>query len=134
MNPHSSDADEPITYINIVPMVDVVLVLLIIFMLTASFISSPSLPVNVPKAYTADDTAPRSESLVLASDGSLHFRNKKMDAVELERELKEAAELNSELRVVLSAGASTPHGKVVELLDLARRCGVRKLALGVSKP
>ena len=134
MNPHSNEADEPITYINIVPMVDVVLVLLIIFMLTASFISSPSLPVNVPKAYTADTTAPRSESLVLGRDGSLYFRNKKMDAVELERELKEAAELNSELRVVLSTEASTPHGKVVELLDLARRCGVHKLALGVSKP
>ena len=131
---HPSDADEPITYINVIPLVDVMLVLLIIFMLTASFIASPSLPVATPKAYTADTTAPRSESLVLAQDGSLYFRNKKMDIIRLESELKAAAALDSDIRVVFSAGGDTRHSKVVELLDLARRCGVKRLALGVTKP
>jgi biopolymer transport protein ExbD len=128
------EADEPITYINVIPLVDVMLVLLIIFMLTASFISSPSLPIATPKAYTADVTAPRSESLVLTKEGALYFRNKKMDAEGLEKELKSAASLDSEIRVVLSAEGTTPHSRIVELLDLARRCGVKKLALGVTKP
>jgi biopolymer transport protein ExbD len=131
---HADESEAPITSINVIPLVDVMLVLLIIFMLTASFISTPSLPVSTPKAYTADTTAPRSESLVLSKDGALSFRNKKMDAATLEKELKSAAALDSDIRVVLSADGSTPHSKIVELLDLARRCGVKKLALGVTKP
>lgn len=134
MAQHPGEADEPITYINVIPLVDVMLVLLIIFMLTASFISSPSLPVVTPKAYTADTTAPRSEALVLSTDGTLYFRNKKMDAAALEKELKSAAALDPEIRVVLSADGTTPHNRIVELLDLSRRCGVKKLALGVTKP
>jgi biopolymer transport protein ExbD len=131
---HQEESNGTITNINVIPLVDVMLVLLIIFMLTASFISSPSLPIATPKAYTADTTAPRSESLVLSKDGTLNFRNKKMDVAALETELKSAASLDPEVRVVLSADGTTPHSKIVELLDMARRCGVKKLALGVTKP
>jgi biopolymer transport protein ExbD len=131
---HPDESEAPITNINVIPLVDVMLVLLIIFMLTASFISTPSLPVSTPKSYTADTTAPRSESLVLSKDGTLSFRNKKMDVATLEKELKSASALDSEIRVVLSADGNTPHFRIVELLDLARRCGVKKLALGVTKP
>jgi len=55
----SPDSDEAITQINVVPMVDIMLVLLIIFMLTASFISTPSVPVKVPKAYTPTPPRPQ---------------------------------------------------------------------------
>lgn len=134
MSHHPGEEDAPITYINVIPLVDVMLVLLIIFMLTASFITSPSLPVATPKSYTADLTAPRSDSLVLDKDGSLHFRNKKMNAAELEKELKSDAALDPDMRIVLSADGTTPHARIVELLDLARRCGVKRLALGVTKP
>jgi biopolymer transport protein TolR len=134
MNPHPHDGDEPITYINVIPLVDVMLVLLIVFMLTASFISTPSVPVSVPKAYTSEATAPASEALVLTRTGDVFFRKRKMDLETLKRELSEAAALHSDLRVVLSADAAAPHARVVELLDLARASGVKRLALGVSRP
>src|SRR5690242_11500501 len=110
------EADEPITQINVVPLVDIMLVLLIIFMLTASFISTPSVPVSVPKAYSANPTAPASQSLVLGLQGEIFYQGVKMGKEELTRRLKEATTLNPDLRLVLSADASTPHGKVVELL------------------
>ena len=134
MHPHSNDGDGPITYINVVPMVDVVLVLLIVFMLTASFISSPSVPVSNPKSYTSENTAPASESLVLDALGGIHFKNKKVTEDELRKLLTEEAALHSDLRVVLSADEKVPYPKVVELLDLARQSGVKKLALGVKQP
>ncbi len=134
MNPHPHDGDEPITYINVIPLVDVMLVLLIVFMLTASFISTPSVPVTVPKSYTAEATAPASEALVLTREGDVYFRKKKTDLEGLRKELREAAALHSDLRVVLSADAGTPHARVVELLDLARASGVKRLALGVAHP
>jgi biopolymer transport protein ExbD len=134
MNPHSNDSEGPITYINVIPLVDVVLVLLIVFMLTTSFISSPSVPVNTPKSYSAESTAPASESLVLNRKGEVFFKNKKTDMASLKKDLKEQAALHSDLRVVLSADGDVPHYKVVELLDLARTSGVKRLALGVTKP
>jgi biopolymer transport protein ExbD len=128
------DLEEPITQINIVPMVDITLVLLIIFMLTASFISTPSVPVNVPKSYTANQTAPASQSLVLTPQGEILYQNKKITKDELQQTLREQSALNPEIRIVLSADKDTTHGKVVEILDLIRQAGVVKIALGVSNP
>lgn len=129
-----ADQDEAITQINVVPLVDIMLVLLIIFMLTASFISTPSIPVNVPKALSSNPTAPASQSLVLTARGEIFYRDRMIERERLRERLKEEAALNPELRIVLSADASIPHGKVVELLDLARQAGVTKIALGVAKP
>ncbi len=128
------DADEPITQINVVPLVDIMLVLLIIFMLTASFISTPSIPVNVPKAYTSNPTAPASQALVLNLQGEIFYQNRKVTREELGKILREEAALNPELRIVLSADTAVTHGKVVELLDLVRQAGITKIALGVSPP
>ncbi len=128
------DQDEAITQINVVPLVDIMLVLLIIFMLTASFISTPSIPVTVPKAMTSNPTAPASQALVLSTKGEIFYQNKIIEKEKLRIVLKEAAALNPELRIVLSADAAASHGKVVELLDLVRQAGVTRIALGVSNP
>jgi biopolymer transport protein ExbD len=130
----SLESDEAITQINVVPLVDIMLVLLIIFMLTASFISAPSVPVSVPKAFTANPTAPASQSLVLNLKGEIYYQNQKVSPDQLRTILRDAAILNPDLRIVLSADASALHGKVVELLDLARQAGVTKIALGVTQP
>ena len=130
--PHQP-SDEPITQINVIPLVDIMLVLLIIFMLTASFITSPSLTVSVPKSYTSEPTAPASQALVYTKDRTIHYRGEKVDEDTLKARLAEDLALNPDLRVVISADASITHGEVVGLIDLARSVGVRKIALGVSK-
>jgi len=130
----SQDSDEPITQINVVPLVDIMLVLLIIFMLTASFISTPSIPVNVPKAISSNPTAPSSQALVLNIKSEIYYQNKRVEKKELASILKEQSALNPELRIVLSADSLVTHGKVVELLDLVRQAGVTKIALGVALP
>ncbi len=134
MAAHFRDNDDVITQINVVPLVDIMLVLLIIFMLTASFISTPSVPVSLPKAFTSNPTAPASQSLVLDPQGHIFFLNQQVSKDQLLKELKEAAALNPELRIVLSADTNTPHGKVVELLDVVRLAGITKVALGVRNP
>ena len=134
MAAHFRDNDDVITQINVVPLVDIMLVLLIIFMLTASFISTPSVPVSLPKAFTSNPTAPASQSLVLDPQGNIYFLNQQVSKDQLLKELKEAAALNPELRIVLSADTNTPHGKVVELLDVVRLAGITKVALGVRNP
>lgn len=130
----TEDSDEAITQINVVPLVDIMLVLLIIFMLTASFISTPSIPVHVPKAYTSNPTAAASQSLVLTLKGDIFYQNRLVTKQQLSQTLQKAVSLNPELRIVLAADASVSHGQVVELLDLARQAGVTKIALAVSQP
>jgi biopolymer transport protein ExbD len=128
------DQDEAITQINVVPLVDIMLVLLIIFMLTASFISNPSIPVHVPKAYTASPTAPASQSLVLSAQGDLYYRDQPITRDDLLKALKLDLSIHPDLKVVLSADGSTPHGQVVDILDLIRQAGVTQIALGVTRP
>ena len=130
----NQDPDEPITQINVVPLVDIMLVLLIIFMLTASFISTPSVPVQLPKSYTSDPTLPRSFSVVVNTKNEVFFQGKKIDPAQLTTDLKDAATTNPVLRVVLSADAEVTHGKVIEILDQVRQAGVTQVALGVEKP
>ncbi len=130
----NQDPDEPITQINVVPLVDIMLVLLIIFMLTASFISTPSVPVQLPKSYTSDPTLPRSFSIVVNTKNEVFFQGKKIDPSQLTGDLKDAATTNPILRVVLSADAEVTHGKVIEILDQVRQAGVTQVALGVEKP
>jgi biopolymer transport protein ExbD len=128
------DPDEPITQINVVPLVDIMLVLLIIFMLTASFISTPSVPVRLPKSYTSDPSLPRSFSIVLNTKDEVFYQGKQIAKEDLTNQLKASAATNPELRVVLSADDAVTHGKVIELLDLVRQAGVTQVALGVEKP
>ena len=128
----SLDPEEPLTQINVVPMVDIMLVLLVIFMLTASFISNPSLNIQTPKAVTADPTAPASVSLVLNVRGEIYFQNQLLSGEDLSQALRAQVRRDPETRLVLSADASIPHGKVVELLDLVRQAGITKVALGVT--
>jgi biopolymer transport protein ExbD len=130
----SLDPEEPLTQINVVPMVDIMLVLLIIFMLTASFISNPSLNIQTPKAVTADPTAPNSCSLVLNAKGEVFFQNQRLAGDGLIQALRAQALKDPETRLIFSADASITHGKVVELLDQVRQAGITKVALGVSPP
>jgi biopolymer transport protein ExbD len=128
------DPDEPITQINVVPLVDIMLVLLIIFMLTASFIATPSVPVHLPKSYSTDPSLPRSISIVLNTKDEIFYQGKKTEKTNLSTQLKESAITNPELRVVLSADGSVDYQKVMEVLDMVRQAGVSQVALGAEKP
>ncbi len=134
MQSASQETDDPITQINVVPLVDIMLVLLIIFMLTASFIVTPSLPINVPKAFTSEPTAPSALPLHLTKEGKLLYRAQSIERPELKRVLTSKAVTDPEARVVLTSDTTLSYGSVVELLDFVRSCGIRKVALGVQKP
>jgi len=131
---HPQDSEEAITQINVVPLVDIMLVLLVIFMLTANFISTPSVPVSLPKALTSNPTAPESQAVVLTAQGTLYFQDRAVERGKFVDVLQQAVARKPDLRIVLSADASVTHGKVVEVLDLIRMAGVSKVALGVTKP
>lgn len=128
----AEESNEAITGINVTPLVDIVLVLLIIFMVTAKLIVSQSVPLDLPKAATGSDVQ-TVFSIVLAADGSTQIDNKPVtsdDAVLAQA--KAAREKNAELRAIIKADSAVPHGRVIHVLDLLKQAQVAKIAFGVS--
>ena len=128
----SQPADDGITGINVTPLVDITLVLLIIFMVTAKIIVSQSVPLDLPKAATGTDVQVVF-IIVLAADGSSQVDSKPVVNDDAILPLaKEAHDKNAELRAVIKADSAVPHGRVIHVLDLLKQGGVAKIAFGVT--
>lgn len=128
----SEEGDEAITGINVTPLVDIVLVLLIIFMVTAKLIVSKSVPLDLPKAASGADIQ-TVFSIVLAADGTTQVDQKNVAGDDAILGMaRSAREKNPELRAIIKADSSVPHGRVIHVLDLLKQAQVAKIAFGVS--
>jgi biopolymer transport protein ExbD len=128
----SDDSDEPITGINVTPLVDVVLVLLIIFMVTTKMIVSKSVPLDLPKAASGSDVQ-TVFSIVLAADGTTQVDTRPVPNDDAVLALaKTARDANPELRAVIKADSAVSHGRVIHVLDLLKQAQVAKIAFGVQ--
>jgi biopolymer transport protein ExbD len=125
--------EESIVGINVTPLVDITLVLLIVFMVTAKLIVSQAIPFDLPKAATGGATQ---VVFTVSLDGEGHVRADGRDVIgdeELGRIAKEALHRDAEIRTVVQASTAVPHGQVVHVLDELRKAGVRKIAFGVDQ-
>lgn len=128
----ADEADDAITGINVTPLVDIVLVLLIIFMVTAKLIVSKSVPLDLPKAASGSDIQ-TVFAISLAADGTTQVDSKTVPNDEAVLGLAKAArEKNPELRAIIKADSAVPHGRVIRVLDYLKQAQVAKIAFGVS--
>jgi biopolymer transport protein ExbD len=134
------DDDDGITDINIVPFVDIVLVLLIIFMVTAQFLHqkdelNPAIELELPKAVTGQPPENQEKqnmiSLVIAKDGTLFMDGKSANEDAIKARIQTIGAMKAE--VFLSADKDLPHGHVVTLIDKLRLLGVQRFGLN-TKP
>lgn len=129
----NTDDDEGlITQINITPMVDIVLVLLIIFMVTARIIHAQGMPMDLPKAASGESIQ-TVFSVELSADGKTYVDSEPVPNDEAVRALAQDQKTkNPELRAVIRADEKVEHGRVIHVLDLLKRAGVAKIAFAVS--
>ena len=129
----ADSGEDAITGINITPLVDVVLVVLIIFMATAPMIARRALKVDLPKAGKSDKVA--TEALPITLDGSrrLAIGGRSVSLDELRKLLAAAVTARPDQAVTLSADQALAYGEVAELLDAVRSAGVRKVGLEVRR-
>jgi biopolymer transport protein ExbD len=126
------DGDGMISDINVTPLVDITLVLLIIFMVTAKIIVSQSVPLDLPKAASSQDVQ-LIFGLELHANGDTLVDGKKVANEEALLPLaREAQAKNTDLRAVIRADQAVPHGRVIRALDLLKQAGVSKIAFGVT--
>ncbi len=118
--------------INVTPMVDVVLVLLVIMMVSATYIVSQSLKVELPKTATSDESVPQVAAVTITRDGKTFFNNEPVDDAQLTAKLR-AARAQGEVNLVISADEAVAHGRVVHVIDVAKLEDVTKFAINVER-
>jgi biopolymer transport protein ExbD len=122
-----------IAAINVTPLVDVVLVLLVILMVASTYIVAQTLKVQLPRAKSTDGTADKPTKVEILKDGKLRWNEVPVQESELPEKLKAAVEADPEVSLVVSADKEVQHGNVVHILDLAKLAGVVKFAINVQQ-
>lgn len=125
--------DEPIAEINIVPFVDIILVVLIIFMVTTPIILKPSINVNLPQAGSGDETTPSEFSVAIKADGSVALNGKPTDETALGEFAKGLFEKKPDVQAIIAADRDVSHGRVVAILDAIKGAGVKRFAITIDK-
>lgn len=126
------DQDELITEINVTPLVDVTLVLLIILMVTATAIVSKTVPVDLPNAATAEqDSQPATLSVSIDRNAVIYLDMERVTLAELGRRATEARANARDARAIVSADGNVAEGTVLEVIDTLRRANILKFSINV---
>ena len=125
--------DGVIAEINIVPFVDIVLVLLIIFMLTSSAIVRASITVDLPSAASAGNAVSSTLNIVLNAEGELFLNGKQVSHEKLAAHVARASWKEKGLQAVISADRSVEYGRVIKIIDVVKSNGVKTFALNIQR-
>jgi biopolymer transport protein ExbD len=125
-------SDEMISGINVTPLVDVVLVLLVIFLMTAPVIYQSAIHVQLPKASTGETGAKSPLDFSITREGEVHWGKDVVSWEQLAERLSTLGPSASAETATISADQATPHGTVVRLMDALRQAGLTRFALSVD--
>ena len=123
MQNESQQVEEEITGINITPLVDVMLVLLVIFMVTTSYLDQSGIAIELPSASTGDVNQ-AGMTISIDRDGNPYYQQKEVSDAELVRLLQD-----QKGQVNIAADRQAPHGKVIAVIDLLRAQGITQFSL-----
>jgi biopolymer transport protein ExbD len=123
--------DEMITGINVTPLVDITLVLLVILMVTASYVASRAIPVELPKGATGEGT-PTTLTISIDKEGKTFLDAVAIEEAPLRAKIKAVHDGDPETRAVIAADGRTSHSNVIHVIDLLRRENVTKFAINVD--
>ncbi len=126
------DDDGIISGINVTPLVDITLVLLIVFMVTAKIIALQAMPLDLPKAASGDQVQ-LVFGLEVHANGDLIVDGKKVAGDKALIALaRESLAKNKDLRAVIRADKTVQHGRIIRILDLLKQAGISRIAFGVT--
>ena len=129
-----STGSAPMSEINVTPMVDVMLVLLVIFILTAPLMAS-SIKLDLPKTDAAKASeAPTFVTLVVDKTGQAFLNDKPITLEALKTSLTQTAAQNPDTEVQLRADVAVPYGKVVEVMGAAQKAGLNRIGFVADAP
>lgn len=119
--------------LNLTPLIDVALLLLIFFMVTTTFLVPGSIDVNLPKAKGDATVAQVNVRISVSSDGSIYVDGTKYADEQVSGVLSNIKDKSPEATVVIEADRASTHGKVIFVMDAARKNGFEKFAIAVEQ-
>ena len=128
-----TQSPQPMSDINMTPLVDVMLVLVVIFIITAPLLAS-SIRLDLPGTDAArPNDAPRFVTIALDAKSQLFFNDKPVTAGELAQKLGDSGKQNPDTEVQLRADQSVPYGRIVEVMGAAQKAGLNRIGF-VAEP
>ena len=129
----SGDDDDIIAGINVTPLVDIVLVLLIIFMVTTSYIVKAQIEVDLPKAASGQSEMQSTVALQIQADGTFVMNGEPTTLDAIGAWAKAEKKRNPEIRAIIAADKKVEYEKVVDLIDTIKVNGIEKFALNIVR-
>jgi biopolymer transport protein ExbD len=133
MDSSSSEDSGLMSSINITPFVDVVLVLLVIFMVTAPMLIKDILELNLPKTVSGDGQVVETLGIAVNRDGNILLNGQITDDSGLQEAARTALAKNSESQAIISADKEVVYGRVVKVIDLLKTAGLNKFAVQIER-
>lgn len=121
-----------ITDINVTPLVDIMLVLLIIFMLTAHLIARQVIEVQLPKAAQASSVSPTTLAVTLTREGRMFLNGTPATPDSLRAAIQASVAKDPKTQVIVAGDKNVSHGRVVWVLDLVKSLGVTSFAIQID--
>jgi biopolymer transport protein TolR len=129
----SDNDDEGINGINVTPLVDITLVLLIIFMVTASYIVKETIEIELPRAAHGGETLQKTFALLVTREGKSYLNGVPVDDSALIAAVHDAQSHGEDVQAIVGADKNATHGMVTHLLDVLKGAGVVKFAIQIEK-
>jgi biopolymer transport protein ExbD len=125
-------SDEPVTEINVVPLVDIILVVLIIFMVTATRLDDLGIKVQLPEASTGEATENTSLGITVTADGQLLLDGESVTETQLRERVRAAKAADKDTLCLIAGDKDAKHGDVTKVIDLVKQEGVLKFAINIE--
>lgn len=120
--------------LDMTPLIDVVLMLVIFFMLTTTFVLAPGIKVDLPQGHAVQQPHDRDAVILITHDGTVYYQDSKVELDALRARLQERFRQQPAVRVVIKADKLAQHGRVVAVMDMAKTLGIDKLAIATAPP
>lgn len=127
------DEGNVIAEINMIPFIDVSLVLLIIFLVTSSIIVRETIEVQLPQAASGAEAAPSTVGIAITDDGSIYWNGEPSNAKEIAKSMRKEADADPKVRAIISADRNVDYGVVVDMIDVVKQNGASAFALNVEQ-
>lgn len=132
-SPENQNNELLISAINVTPFVDVVLVLLVIFMVTAPIIAKDMIQVRLPKTEASDGKGRSTLGVAINKEGQILLNGIPISEDGLTSETKKAIQTDPEIQAIIAADIETPYGRVARVIDLIKSAGLEKFAIQVER-
>jgi len=118
--------------LDLTPLIDVVLMLVLFFMLTTTFVLSPGVQVDLPQGSSLQQPRESDAIITITKDAAVYFQDAQVSLETLQAVLQRAKSQQPGLRVVIKADTLVQHGRVVEVMDMAKLVGIERLAIATA--